>query len=161
MVLGGLVERRGEDLTLDRATDVRHFLGPLADEDDHDVGVLVVAGDAVRDVLEERRLAGLWRRHDESTLSEAERVHEVDEALAEVRTLDLEVEHLVREDRCEVLEVRSALRDLGVHAVHGLDAEQREVLLVVLRRSRLAGDEVAGAKTETAHLARPDVHVLR
>src|SRR5207247_5017779 len=52
------------------------------------------------------------------------------------------------------------LRDLGIHSVDRLDAEQREVLLVVLRRTRLTGDEVAGAEPETAYLARTDVDVV-
>src|SRR5207253_5464530 len=105
--------------------------------------------------------ARLRRRHDERALAEAERIHEVDEPLAEVRALDLEVEHLVGEDRGERFEVRSALRDLGVDAVDGLDAQEAEVLLVVLRRSGLSGDVVARAEPEASHLARADVDVVR
>ncbi len=161
MVLGGLIERGREDLALDRATDIRHFLGPLTDEHDHDVRVGVVAGDAVRDVLEERRLAGLRRRHDERALALAERVHQVDEPLRKVRVLGLEVEHLLGEDRGEVLEVRAAPRELGVDAVHCFDTQEREVLLRVLRRAGLAGDEVAGAQADAPHLARGHVYVLR
>ena len=160
VVLRRLVEGRREDLALDRAADVGDFLGSLADEHDHDVHVGVVPGDAVRDVLEQRRLAGLRRRHDERALSEAERVHEVDEALAEVRALDLEVEHLVGEDGRERFEERTALRDLGVDAVDGLDAQEAEVLLIVFGWPGLSGDVVAGAQTEAAHLARADVHVV-
>ena len=122
--------------------------------------VLVIPGDAVCDVLQQLRLAGLRRRHDERALPIAERIYEVDEALAEVGAVDFEVEHLVRKDRYEVLEHGSALRLLRVDAVHRFDAQQAEVLLAVLRRSRLAGDEVAGAKTKTADLTGADVHVL-
>ncbi len=161
VVLRGLIECRREHLALDGAADVRDFLGPLSDEHDHDVDVGMVPGDAVRDVLEQLRLAGLGRRHDERALAIAEGVHQVDEALAEVRAVDLEVEHLVREDRHEVLEHRPALGLLRVDAVHGLDAQKAEVLLGVFRGSRLAGHEVAGPKTEAADLARADVHVLR
>src|SRR5436189_3889034 len=160
VVLGGLIERGREDLALDGSTDIGHFLGSLADEDDHDVDVLVIPGDAVCDVLQQLRLAGLRRRHDECALPVAEGVYEVDEALAEVRAVDLKVEHLVREDRHEVLEHGPALCLLRVDAVDRLDAQQAEVLLTVLRRSRLAGHEVARPKTEAAHLARADVHVL-
>ena len=122
--------------------------------------VRVIPGDSVGDVLEELRLAGFGRGHDQRALPVAERVREVDEPLREVRALDLEVEHLVGEDRNEVLEDRTALRLLRIDAVHGLDAQEAEVLLAVLRRTRLAGDVVAGAKAETADLARTDVHVL-
>jgi len=104
----------------------------------------MVPGDAVRDVLEQLRLAGLRRRHDERALPVAEGIDQVDEALAEVRAVDLEVEHLVREDRDEVLEDGAALGLLGVDAIHGIDAEQAEILLAVLRRPRAASHEVAG-----------------
>src|SRR6185503_8565177 len=115
---------------------------------------------AVRDVLQELRLAGFWRRHDERALAVAEGIHEVDESLAEVRGVDLQIEHLVREDGHEVLEHGTALGLLGIDAVHGLDAQEAEVLLAVLRWSGLAGHEVAGPKTETANLARADVDIL-
>src|SRR5437867_271163 len=120
----------------------------------------MIPGDAVGDVLQELRLPGFWRRHDERALAVTEGIHEVDEALAEVRAVDLEIEHLVRKDRHEVLEDRPAFCLLWVDAVHRLDAQQAEVLLAVLRRAGLAGDEVARSETETAHLARADVHVF-
>src|SRR3990172_1887303 len=91
VVLGGLVEGAREDLALDGAADVGDLFGPLADEYDHDVGIGVVPRDAVGDVLEELRLPGLRRRHDERALSLAEGIHQVDEALAEVRALCLVV----------------------------------------------------------------------
>jgi hypothetical protein len=94
-------------------------------------------------------------------LTVTEWIHEVDEALAQVRAVGLKVEHLVRKDRHEILEHRPALGLLGVDAVHGFDAEKAEVLLAVLRGSRLSGDEVAGPKTEAPDLARAYVHVLR
>src|SRR5207245_5976067 len=109
----------------------------------------------------ELRLACLGRRHDERALAVTERVYQVDEALAEVRAVGLEVEHLIGEDRHEVLEDRPALGLLGVDAVHSFDAQKAEVLLAVLRRARRTCHEVSGPKTETADLARADVHILR
>src|SRR6266542_3729945 len=73
-----------------------------------------------------------------NTLALPERVDEIDQALAEVRVRDLEVEHLVREHRDEVLEVRPPPGELGIHPVHRLDPEEREVLLRVLWRPSLA-----------------------
>src|SRR5438477_7150817 len=160
VIFGRLVDRGREHLAIDGSADVGHFLGPLPDEDDHDVNVLVIPGDAVCDVLQELRLAGFRRRHDKRALPITEGVYQVDEALAEVRAVDLEVEHLVWEDRNEVLEHRPALCLLRVDAVDRLNAQQAEVLFAVLRRSRLAGHKVAGPKAEAPNLARADVHVF-
>ena len=120
----------------------------------------VIPGDPVGDVLQDRGLPGLGRGDDERALPEPKRVHEVDEALAQVGVFDLEVEHLVREDGNEVFEDRTTLGELGVDAVDRLDAEQAEILLAVLRGPRLTGDEVAGTQSEAPHLARADVNVL-
>ena len=42
VVLGRAVEGRGDDLALDRALHVGDLLGPLVDEDDHEVALGVV-----------------------------------------------------------------------------------------------------------------------
>ena len=96
VVLGRLVEGGADDLALDRAAHVRDFLGPLADERDHQEDLRVVGADAVGDVLEEHRLAGLGRADDEGALALADRVDEVDQALAEVLGVRLEVDQLDR-----------------------------------------------------------------
>ena len=84
VVLGRLVERRADDLALHGTAHVRDFLRPLADERDHEEHVRVVGSDAVRDVLEQDRLAGLRRADDEGALPLADRVDEVDQTLREV-----------------------------------------------------------------------------
>ena len=70
-------------------------------------------------------------------------------------------EPLVREQRREVVEMRLVLRLVRVFAVHGLDLEQREELLLFLGRPDLAGDQVAGLQIEPADLRRRNVNVLR
>ena len=47
VVAGGPVEGRADDLALDRALEVGDLLGPLVDEDDHQVALGVVRGDRV------------------------------------------------------------------------------------------------------------------
>ena len=68
VILDRLVERGRDDLALDRALHVGHFFRPLADQADHQVHVGIVGGDAVGDRLEQKRLAGLRRRDDQSAL---------------------------------------------------------------------------------------------
>ena len=64
----GLVEGRAYDLALDGAHHVRHLLGPLVDEQDDEVYLLVVLRQAVGDGLEEHRLARSRGRDDEPAL---------------------------------------------------------------------------------------------
>ena len=106
VVLGRLVERRADDLALDAPAHVGDLFRPLADEGDHEEDLRVVGGDAVGDVLEEHRLAGLRRADDEGALALADRVHEVDEPLAQVLGVGLEVDEHVGMDRGQVAEDR-------------------------------------------------------
>ena len=161
VVLGRLVEGRADDLALDAAAHVRDFLGPLADEGDHQEDVRVVGADAVGDLLEEHRLAGLRRADDERALALADRVDEVDQPLAQVLRVGLEVDQLVRVDRGQVAEDRAAAGGLGVDAVDRIDPEHAPVLLGLARGADGAGDAVADAQAEAAHLAGADVDVLR
>ena len=57
--------------------------------------------------------------------------------------------------------MRAVARLIGADAVDRLDAQQAEVLLALLRRPHLAGDEVAGAQAEPADLRLRDVDIVR
>ena len=150
-----------DDLALDAAAHVGDLLGPLADERDHEEDLRVVGADAVGDLLEEHRLAGLGRADDEGALALAERVDEVDEPLAQVLGVGLEVDQLVRVDRGQVAEDRPASGRLGIDAVDAVDPEHAPVLLRLARGADGAGDAVADAQAEPADLAGADVDVLR
>ena len=104
VVLGRLVEGRADDLALDAAAHVGDFLGPLADEGDHQEDLRVVGADAVGDLLEQHRLAGLRRADDQGALALADRVDQVDQPLAQVLRVGLEVDQDVRVDRGQVTE---------------------------------------------------------
>ena len=47
-----------------------------------------------------------------------------------------------------------------VFCVHCLNLEQREKALLVLGRTNLAGDEIAGLQVKTANLGRRDINIL-
>ena len=153
------VER--DDLALDAPPHVRHFLGPLADQGDHQEDVRVVRADAVRDVLQEHRLAGLRRADDQGALALAERVDDVDQALAEVLRVVLEVDQLVGVDRGQVAEHRPAAGRVRIDAVDRIDPEHPPVLLVLAGGADCAADAIADPEAEAPDLARADVHVVR
>ena len=77
---GRLVEGRGDDLALHRALHVGDFLRPLVDEQHDQVALGMIGGDRVGDVLQQHRLAGARRRHDEGALALADRRDDVDDA---------------------------------------------------------------------------------
>ena len=116
--------------------------------------------DAVRDLLQDRRLAGLGRRHDHPALALADRRDHVDDPLRDRERPALEPEPIVREERCELVELRPRDGLLGVHLVDRFDRQQRRVLLVVLRFADLARHGVALAELVPAHVGQGHVDVL-
>ena len=85
---------------------------------------------------------------------------QVDDAHVELGRVGLELQPLVGVQRRQVVEDDLLREQVGVVVVDRLDAEQREVALVLLRRADLAGDDGAGAQAEAADLARRDVDVV-
>ena len=161
VVLGRLVEGRADHLALDAPAHVGDLLGALADQGDHQEDLRVVGRDAVGDVLEEHRLAGLGRADDEGALALAQRVDQVDQALAQVLGIGFEVDQLVGVDRGHVPEMGPAASGVRIEAVDRVDPEQAEVLLGLARGADRAGHAVADPQSEPADLARADVDVLR
>ena len=117
VVLGMLVERRGDDFAVDRALHVGDFFGTLVDEQRHDVRVRMIDRDRVRDVLEQRRLSGFRRRDDERALALADRAEQIDDARRELRGAHLELEALLRIDRRALFEDSAAAICFGLEAV--------------------------------------------
>ena len=163
VLVGGTVERRRDHLAaLHVALHVGDLFGPLVDEQHHEVHLGVVALDRPDDLLHDRGLADLRRRHDQAALALADRREQVDDPAGEQARVveELEPELLVREQRREVLEPRAVARGVGRHVVDLVDAQERRVLLVARGRAGLALDEVALAEREAADLRGGDVHVV-
>src|SRR4029453_17538769 len=103
------------------------------------------------DLLEQHRLAGLRWAHDQGALALAERVDEVDQPLAEILRVGLEVDQLVRVDGGEVVEDRATAGGIGVDAVDRVDPEHAPVLLGLARGPDGASYAVADAEPEATH----------
>ncbi len=161
VALGRLVEGRGDDLALDRALHVGHFLGPLVDEqhDEHDLGMIL--GDGVRELLEQDGLAGLGRRRDQGALPLPDRAQQIDDARLDAAVLALEVELVLGVERRQVVEQDLVLGRFGALEVDRLDAQQGEVAFALLGRPHLARDGVAGVEIEALDLGGRDIDVVR
>ena len=141
----------------------------------------MVLGDGVGQLLQQDRLPSAWRRHDQATLSLADRTHQVDHAHRQVvgdhvavqlrEFGDVLVDHalgarlaqvqpLLGVEWGQIVEQRHLLADVGVLVIDRLDLQQGEVALAVLGRAHLAADRVAGAQIELLDLARRQVDVV-
>ncbi len=79
--LASLVIGTGEHLDIGEGTlEIGHFFGPLVDEEDHEVDlVLVILEEALGDVVEEGGLAGAGRGDNEPALSAPDGSDEIDD----------------------------------------------------------------------------------
>ena len=163
MVLGGPVEGRGDDLTLDRPLHVGDLLGALVDEHDHEVDLGVVGGDGVGDRLQDHRLARLRRRDDETALALADRGDQVDDARRQVLRVGFEPQPVLRIQRRQLVELDALARFFRIDAVDRVETHERVELLATLAFTRLthrAGDGVALAHAVPTHLRERDVDVV-
>ena len=158
-----LVEGRGNHLALHRALHVGDFLRPLVDQQHDQIGLGMIGGDRMRDVLQQHGLAGARRRDDQRALALADRRDDIDDARREIlfgRILVFHLEPLIGIERRQVVEIDLVARLLGILEIDRVDLEQREIALAFLRGADVAFDGVAGAQTETADLAWRNIDVV-
>src|SRR5215212_4152533 len=153
VVLGGLVEGRGDDRGLAHAPlPVGDLLRALVGQEDEELGLRIVHRDALRYLLEDRGLTGLRRRDDETTLTLAYGGHEVYNAWGYVVRLPLQAQPLVRVKRREVVEVGPVAALLGLVAVDRFDTYQGRVLLALAGLPDLANYVVPAPEVEPLYL---------
>src|SRR5438067_11543820 len=107
--------------------------------------VIVIFSDRVGDGLEEHGLTSFRRRDNQTTLSTSNGGDEVNDTTRDIRGTGFEIEHLAGDDWSEDIKVGTTLSNFRVYTVNGFDAQQAIVLFVILRRSHLARNHVAGA----------------
>jgi len=98
-----LVEGGGDDFPLYAPLHVRNFLGAFVDQKHHERDFLMIARDAVGDVLEQNRFSGPGRRHDQSPLPFSDWGEEVHHPGRQVFRIAFEVQLLVGVERGEVV----------------------------------------------------------
>src|SRR5882724_2100494 len=99
------VVRAGHDLGLRTGTaEIGDFLRTLVDEEDDQVHLRMVLHDGIRDVVEQRRLAGARRRNNQTALAHAERRHQIHDPRRVAIRHRLELDLPVRIDRRQLFE---------------------------------------------------------
>ncbi len=120
----------------------------------------MVREDAVRDLLEQDRLAGSGRGDDETALALTDRRHEIDDAHVDLVGGRLQLDAPLRMQRRQVVEADLLAESVGILVVDRLDAEQGEVALVLLGRPDLPSDDGSRLQAEAANLARRNVDIV-
>ncbi len=123
----------------------------------------MVGGDRVGDVLQDHGLAGARLRHDQPTLAFAERGHDVDDAPREVlavRPLGFHLHPLVGIERRQIVEMDLVALLFGIVEIDGVDFQQGEIALALLRAPDLPFDRIAGAQAKPSYLAGADIDVV-
>ena len=121
----------------------------------------MVCRNAVRNRLQQHRLAGPRRSDNQSALPLAHRRQQIHHAARDVLANRLHLHPLLRIQRSQVVEqnlVPSLFRRLEVDR---LDLHQRKILLALMRRPHIAADRIARLQVELADLRRRDVNVIR
>ena len=122
---------------------VRNLLRALVYEDDHEVALRVIGRNRVGDILQNRRLAGLWRGDDKRALALTNRHDEVNDAGGEDLRIRFQTQALIRVQRGQLIKVRALLCAFRINAVDGIDLHQLIVLAAVAAiavRMRRAGN---------------------
>src|SRR5258706_14599689 len=111
----------------------------------------MVRRNAVRDVLQQHRLAGARRGDDEAALTLADGDHQIEHAGREVVAFSLERNLRLWVERRQVLEEDLFAGAFGRLEIDRFDLDQREIPLTVFGRPNLPGDGVAGMQIELAN----------
>jgi hypothetical protein len=96
---------------------VRHLLRPLVDQQHDDLHVGLIGQDGIGDLLEDNRLSGLGRRHDQAPLALPDRGDQVEDARRNVAILALQLKPLLGIARTKIVEPDAVLCLLGILAV--------------------------------------------
>ena len=157
----GFVEGGGDNFGIDRACHVGHFFGTLVDEEHHEIGVGIVGGNGIGDLLHQNRLTRFGLCDDECALSLADGRKQVDDAagqrcVAAVREFEL----FVGKERGEVLKGYAVAYLIGSQPIDAVNAHQREVLFALAGDFDFALHHVAHLQCVAADLILRDEHVV-
>ncbi|EAQ02975.1 hypothetical protein OB2597_12563 [Pseudooceanicola batsensis HTCC2597] len=158
------VECRGNHLALHRPLHVGHFLGSFVDQQDDQVAFRMIGLNRMGDVLQQDRLAGPRRCHDQRPLPLADRGHQVDDpgrAVLDGRILDLHLQTLVGIERRQVVEGHLVPRLLGLFEVDLGDRGQGKVPLVVVGLLHQPLDRIPRPQRILADHVGRDIDVVR
>ena len=137
VTVGGFIEGRGNDLCIDGTSHIRNLLRTLVDEQHHDVGLRMVGGNSVGNILHQNGFTSLGLSHDECTLTFTDRGEKVDDTYRRIGgcLVTAKRELLFWEQRRQVLEGHTVAHFMRLASVDGLDIAHRKIFLIIVRRT--------------------------
>ena len=157
------IKRTADDFairTLDLPFHFRHFFRPLVDQQHDHIGFRMIVQDGLGQLLQQDRLTRTRRRHDQGSLSHADRGHQVDNTRAELLGLRRQSEATFGVERCQIVEEYLLCEDVRILTADRFDAEQGEVAFVFFRGANLARDRGTRPQPEPSNLAGRDVDIV-
>ena len=134
-----------DDLPLDGAAHLGHFLGPFVDQQHDDLHFRMVLRHRLREMLKQDGLAGPRRRDDQAALPLADRRQQVHHARRQRFRAIFQLDALVRIDRRQLIEIAARIL-LGRHPLDRLHILQARAAAALLPRLRRPGDHHAFAQ---------------
>ena len=113
------------------------------------------------DLLQQDRLAGPRRRHDQAALAHADGRDQIDDAHVDLFRRRFQDEPAIGMQRRQILEGGRRDAFFGTDAVDQIDLHQGEVVLAFDGQTDGPFDDQAGLEAEPANLAGRDVNVFR
>ena len=158
-----LVEGRRNNLPFDTTLHISDFFGAFVNQQNDQVALGVVLFDRIRDVLQQNRFTGPWRRHDQAALALTDGRYQIDDTRGPVldrRIIDFHCQTFIRVKRRQVFKGDLVARFFRLFKVDLGDICQREIPLRIIWRFDQTFDCVSGAqRVLTDHLGR-DVNVI-
>ena len=114
-----------------RFFNICDFLRPLIDEKDQDMNLRVIFLNGMCHALQKRCLTCFWRRDDHTSLSLADRRHQIKDPHGHVLFGCFQAEPLIRKDRCQILKVAAVQCLAWKHAVDAVQMKERAELFIL------------------------------
>ncbi|EAP77972.1 hypothetical protein ISM_06745 [Roseovarius nubinhibens ISM] len=161
---GRFVKGRADHFALHRPLHIRHLFGTFVDQQNDEIAFGMVLLDACRDILQQNRLTGSRRCHDERPLPLTDRRDQVDDpgrAVLDRRVFDFHRQPLIGIERRQVVKGDLVTRLLGIFKVDLRHGGQRKIALILFRLLDLAFDRIAGAQRILADGFRRHINIIR
>ena len=162
VVVGRLVECGSNHFRIYAAFHVRDFFRAFVNQQHDQVAIGVIAGNRVGDIFKQEGFTGFRLRHDQTTLSFADRREQIYHTGAKIAACRRrrEFEFFRGEQRRQVIERHAVADVLRIKTVYFRDAQQREIFFTFFRRANGAPNRIASAQTKQFDLGRRYIDIV-